>query len=388
MRLTLATLVVLGLVAHQRPVAAQLDQLTVGVYHGKTLEILEVARSDGGRRQQGGTITSFYGKRGSQICVNIENANPVYYSYSLGKQSLSAVGLPDLSSLEQMLASTIPGASFTSLVQSTQKSAADTQKEVKQAGGAAEKKSAGVVNLTAAANAAAQNVLAATKATTAAQLLDTLVQLYNKSTTSLQADIRTAIDILQRSDYPETRAELATPGIATVGYEWAIRAARALDGTSGRFNDGNLSASLASVSKHLGDSLKIDANDPAATFVTNAITARNGVLVHARDDVQAVFATTVGRLCDTVGAAPSRFVLKVSKRDSVNAKVRAVRDSIAILAYPVYDRPALEVSPIGVAVYASHVPKFGVTNGKITESLADDFTFRGGAQLTVNLKTT
>ena len=397
--------IVVAVAACARIAAAQTPhQLTVRVYHGERLEIVGVSRDDAGRQDQDGSLTTQYVARGTKVCMDVRNAHPVFYSYATSRQNIPVSPDATLAKLATdlypLLAGAIPGASVSTPANAIGEGNAQQQGQnaVAPKGKPAllESKPAGKQSVnekgdnptapgrvSAPSNGNRGSGSAGEGPNTASAELDTFVRQYSMGTLDVRSDVRKALAAIAASDTPESKNEL--DGVSAHGFAAARQAIAELNKDPGRFNDPSLSASLTSLMNDEASKAGIDRKADVTTYLLSGITALNTQLVHAVGDIRTSFmSTTFKPLCDTVGADPVRFVLRASVRDTAQGRVRA-RDSVAAVVIPIFQRPSIEVSPIGLSIYAANVPKFAVESGKITKSSGDDFTYRAGAQLTINL---
>lgn len=274
---------------------------------------------------------------GDSICIDVENAHPVFYGYSItAAVDTSTEKLPaELVSVAALLQALLPGAPVA----------------------AARPTPAGAM--------ARDDWMRSVVTEAPKSPLDSLVKDYYK----LMGDLSSAIVRVQaevkRSDVQGIRH--AKEQVAT------LPATPSSDDLAKWFDAAKS---------------KITAKDTVNAMVVAALKSHGESLIASRAALQQTYARNVpeiARNCAALGAGETTVTLKVGKK--VDFAARDVGDHIAtVVAEPAYQRAAIEAFPLFLVALANDVPRFGTENGVIVRTVDDDARlYRAGAAVVLNL---
>lgn len=318
---------------------------------------------------------------GSRLCIQVVNAHPILYGYSLATAIDSTpVAIPDASALVAALngllgptnATTRPaaGTPATSLTQS----ATAAQREL----------SAAIMESLSGRNPLVDGPPREYNTGVA------WVDAYLKKLGPLYNDVSRAQSIARESDQPEEFSEIEAAPSEGGGFSSAQAWIRALPSTSGRFNDPSLASEIREWTRIARDSFRNDTTDGGRlqTVLLDALNSSAETLLRVRDALRASYTGVPRsqRLCATVPNRPMFVTLGVHRRDTATAKARDAGKLLRVKVNPIYERPVVELIPVAFSVYARRVPSFSLRDGLIERQEGDEFRFRGGFMMLANLK--
>jgi hypothetical protein len=278
------------------------------------------------------------------VCVNVVNAHPVNYGYSLtAVVDTSGPKLPDLSKQETLLAALLK----------LPERRADLPPGVRPA----DVPSLGPIRWF-------------------IERLDTLA-----------VELDTARGFATASDLPEGLGNLETPAAALrAGFRSAQhKLTQGFSTGAGHFGDPRLAERI----RAWGDSAsKLAASEPVLRSVALALTAYGGSLVSERDQLRGAYgkARSLVSACGKVGTGTTTFTFQIAPKDSSKARRDTGKEiNLTVEAKPRFQRTLVSLNPIAFAAGARDVPEFQVVNGTLIGPTSDQVAFRVGAMLTFNL---
>jgi hypothetical protein len=292
---------------------------------------------------------------GSKVCVNIVNAHPVNYSYSLGT-TVDSTG-PSLPDLKKDTTS--------ALYFLFQAAAGKTAKNFDQA--------------------AMDSADAALKTD-----LKPIAKLLER-VGALKQDLDEAKEYAQKSDIPERLQELNADHLElSAGYRFGkYGMTQKLPKDEGRFRDPDLAKTFAGWVKATRDDAAVKGDKKLAALVD----ALDGYVKSLIDQVQQLRKAyaegdSEATVCGVVGAGVTTFELKIAKKDTTAAKRDAgTAIDARIVVEPSYEREAVSIHPLAVGVLSSGVSSFSVDAQGVLRAVErkGDMQFRIGALFDINL---
>jgi hypothetical protein len=316
-------------------------QATIRVYHGADkaqTQPFSFDRGDGTRT----TIQRSFSwsmPRGSQVCIEVANANPVYYTYTVATTADSTSITPDLTEIASFITSALSKSAATS--------------------GAAD-----------------------------------WLQPYTANLSRLALDINQVQQAGKASELPESRAAvIGGQEEQNRGLAYAQSSLRAQPSSKGRFNDATLAETVQqwhAEATRSASGANGDGGNPTAeaSVLLDALEAHGRTLVRMRDELRTTYLTASATWtdCQTVGEFPSTFALNIKRKGSAAEAKRGTGDALAAIhVTPQQPRPAIEIVPVVLTTFTSNVPEFSVVNGAISETRTDAFSARAGTLLVANV---
>jgi hypothetical protein len=214
----------------------------------------------------------------------------------------------------------------------------------------------------------------------------TTFEIYLAQLKSVKADIDSAKAAIERSDVPESREEALT-GVRTSGFRRAVDVINALPAFK----------NYESLSTDLDKALDNSVSDGSFAINFAAADATSKELYKQAFKLLNVQLGSVVNDVEKVLESPAQLSFKVTvKQKGVTVRLVVKRkqagkksgreefDRLVCVLIPRYERAALELIPIGHLTYTTHVPKYGLKDGVVTQSEDDGFRFKGGAMLLYN----
>lgn len=299
----------------------------------------------------GGNRFRFAGQRhiqlrrppGTEVCVNIPDANPANYVYGLAVSVDTTKPKPLELGPFSVLASAFPSASA---------EAAPAEKGEKPPAPSPLKP----------------------------------IQGFMDSLKLLEGELNQARQWSKESDRPETIEQLGLAVSARPsGYSRAQNLIAGLSDRPNHFNSKELSKDLI-VLGNLGAAAA--GNDTFLKNIVQAFKAYATRMLEARDAIQDAFkADPEIAVCGAVGDGTTTLSLSIKPRPGGFAAAREHDGAIdfEIVIAPPYRRNGVEVVPIAFVTFASNVPRFEVVNDTLRGPRDDATAFRVGALLQINL---
>lgn len=309
----------------------------VSVYHGQQgrSTILNGRQYAGQRRDRRYALME-----GDSICVDISNAHPGLYAYSLDSVAVAVAPDPDLSALAKILSDLI----------------------------------------------ATRHAMGAPAP---GQPADSVV-VFAERLAGLAEDIKAVEKAVDRSEAPEPIPDVfanGTPPDPTgaprgFGYvEWFI--STSVPASPGRFGSTTLAADLDSVYA----AAKRSAGANTANLLTaEALRAHALTLLSKTNALRTAYVNVQPTLlCRRMGTAERvDLVVTAKPRNPQRTAKREAGTLVTLHAHRRHARPWLEVIPIGLTVYSPGAPRYELVRDTIRERSEDTFAFRPGALALAN----
>lgn len=282
---------------------------------------------------------------GSVVCVDIVNAHPLNYNYSLVVSvDSSAPSLPDLTKQAKLLQALIP--------------------DPGKAGGPALAKDKGGQD-------AAKSGIDA-------------INQFKEVVRAVESELVSARKVVAASDTPEELAELPHYREARKGFRFAKEELAGMPSDKGHFNDPDLKATLKAAADA---ALKVVGDDELQKLTVTALAAYADALRSERDQLAGAFARTepVAEACASIGKGRSTVSLSIAKKDSAAKLIRPVLKELTYELFNVapYDRPLVSVVPVALIGAAPSAPEFYIDNGVLRDAHTTAH-YRLGAVIALN----
>ena len=340
--------------------------VTVTVYHGlNDSRGIRVQEGEGEEQWRSVRSLPLSLDRGSQVCVEVVNAHPILYAYSIETDvdTTSTEGY-DFSAITAVL---------NPLLDATQAA------------------TSGASALSALSALAAS----ASKADGGEQLVPDggfgWLEAYQGRIGALAGEIRDVRKAVVESASPE-RYDPVSHLLATNeerGVTYARRVVNDDWGDFALFDDPDLGQIIAAWKTEATEEVATLPSELQETFagVVEALYQQSRALLSARNTLQAAYAevSPLWRDCAAVGEGLTTLTLGVQPRDT--SIVKSQRDTgpvFKVVATPHYAREAVEIIPIAFAAVTDDVPAFSIRDGAVVREAGEEANFGAGMMVVAN----